>query len=50
MQGEAHFEACSGGSGRCRRQIACKLADMRMSTEPSEPHDRNGIINLIDHL
>jgi hypothetical protein len=50
MKGEAHFEARSDGCSRCRRQAACKHADVCMSTEPSVPQYSDGIIDLIDHL
>ena len=50
QQGAAHLEAGSDCCSRCRRQAACKRADVYMSTEPSMPHDRDGVIDLIDYL
>jgi hypothetical protein len=51
QQGAApHLEAGSDRCSRCRRQAVRKRADVYMDTEPSMPHDRDGVIDLIDYL
>ncbi len=49
-QGETRFEACSGGRGRGSRQAVRKQAEMCVSAEQPVPHDRDGIVDLVDYL